>query len=204
VPHPEVDVIVVDGEAVDCDLVLENDTGASVYPVGCGLADFAEKHLQVTGIDRFITDGHLGKLARNLRLLGFDTAYRPHAEDRQLLDLMNAEHRALLTRDRRLLMHRVVRHGYYPRSQRAVDQTVEVLRRFNLGAAIRPFTRCIRCNSLLQPASKADVMADLEPLTKIYYEDFRRCPACQQVYWRGSHFDKLRARIEEICARLRV
>ena len=115
---------------------------------------------------------------------------------------MTAENRALLTRDRRLLMHRIVQDGYYLRSQNALDQTLEVLRRFDLLDEVAPFSRCLRCNSPLQPAPKADVLDRLEPLTKIYYEEFRRCTGCDQVYWRGSHFDKLQRRVEEVRARL--
>ena len=99
-------------------------------------------------------------------------------------------------------MHAAVRHGYYLRSQDPLEQTVEVLRRFDLGSALAPFTRCLRCNALLQPAKKADVFDQLEPLTKIYYDLFRRCCGCGQVYWSGSHFEKLQKRIGTIRSRL--
>ncbi len=129
-------------------------------------------------------------------------AYSARADDRELLDIMARENRALLTRDRRLLMHSIVQHGYCPRSQAGDQQTVEVLRRFNLVELIAPFTRCLRCNTPLQDAAKAEVIEGLEPLTKIYYQQFRRCPGCGQVYWAGSHFQKLEKRIERIQARL--
>jgi hypothetical protein len=116
---------------------------------------------------------------------------------------MARENRALLTRDRRLLMHGIVQHGYYPRSQNADEQTIEIIRRFDLSKLIAPFTRCLRCNAPLEEAAKADVMDKLEPLTKIYYHQFRRCPDCKQIYWPGSHFPKLQKRIEEIRSRLR-
>ena len=165
--------------------------------------DRTEKRLQTTGITRFVADGHLGALTRNLRLLGFDVAYLQNADDRQLLEIMARENRALLTRDRRLLMHAIVQHGYYPRSQNADEQTIEVIRRFDLSELIAPFTRCLRCNELLEEAAKADVIDRLEPLTKIYYDEFRRCPDCKQIYWSGSHFPKLQKRIEEIRSRAR-
>ena len=118
------------------------------------------------------------------------------------MKVASIEERALLTRDRRLLMHSAVRNGYYLRSQNPLEQTVEVLRRFNLGAAFAPFTRCLRCNAPLEPAEKENVLGQLEPLTKIYYDQFRRCAGCGQVYWSGSHFEKLQKRIETIRARL--
>jgi hypothetical protein len=92
-------------------------------------------------------------------------------------------------------MHSVVQHGYFPRSQNAVEQTREVLRRFQLRDAVAPFTRCLRCNGLLAAAEKTAVDAQLEPLTRLYYHDFRRCGACGNVYWRGSHSAKLDSRI---------
>ena len=101
---------------------------------------------------------------------------------------MARENRALLTRDRRLLMHAIVQHGYYPRSQNADEQTIEVIRRFDLSELIAPFTRCLRCNAPLEEAAKADIIDKLEPLTKIYYDQFRRCPDCKQIYWSGRTF----------------
>ncbi len=202
VPHPEVDLIVVDRQPVDFDHTVADDAEVEVFPVQNRDTDHTEKRLQMVGIDSFVADGHLGSLTRNLRLLGFDVAYPKNADDRQLLDIMARENRALLTRDRRLLMHGIVRHGYWPRSQNPDEQTVEVVRRFDLSELIAPFTRCLRCNARLEEAAKADVIDKLEPLTKIYYDQFRRCPDCEQIYWPGSHFPKLQKRIEEIRSRI--
>ena len=203
IPHPEVDLILVDEEPVGFDRTLANDAKVDDFTVENRGTDYTEERLQIIGITRFITDGHLGGLTRNLRLLGFDVAYRQNAEDRQLLEVMARENRALLTRDRRLLMHGIVQHGYWPRSQNAEEQTIEVVRRFDLSELIAPFTRCLRCNALLEEATKAEIIDKLEPLTKIYYHQFRRCPDCKQIYWSGSHFPKLQKRIEEIRSRAR-
>ncbi len=201
VPHPEVDLILVDRQAVDFAYVVERDTEVGVYPINTRIL-LPENRLQTIHIKKFIADGHLGKLVRDLRLLGFDIVYDPAAEDRQLLSAMKSEERALLTRDRRLLMHAIVQHGYYLRSQNPLEQTIEVLRRFDLSSAFAPFTRCLHCNALLEQVEKSEVIEQLEPLTKIYYEQFRRCTGCGQIYWPGSHFDKLLARIEGIRATL--
>jgi uncharacterized protein with PIN domain len=203
IPHPEVDLILADGQAVGFDHTLASDAKVEVFPVENFDTARTYKRLQATGISRFVADGHLGGLTRNLRLLGFDVAYRQNADDRQLLEIMANENRALLTRDRRLLMHAIVQHGYYPRSQNADEQTIEVIRRFNLSELIAPFTRCLRCNAPLEEAAKAEIIDKLEPLTKIYYDQFRRCPECKQIYWSGSHFPKLQKRIEEIRSRVR-
>jgi uncharacterized protein with PIN domain len=203
VPHPEVDLILVDEQTVGFNHTLANDAKVEVFPVENRGTHHTEKRLQTIGMLRFVADGHLGRLTRNLRLLGFDVAYRQNDDDRQLLEVMARENRALLTRDRRLLMHRVVQHGYCPRSQNADEQTIEVIRRFDLLELIAPFARCLRCNAPLEEAAKADVIDKLEPLTKIYYEQFRCCPGCKQIYWSGSHFPKLQKRIEEIRSRVR-
>jgi uncharacterized protein len=203
VPHPEVDLILVDDQAVGFDHTLATDANVEVFPVENRGTVHADKRLQTIVISRFVADGHLGGLTRNLRLLGFDVAYSQNADDRQLLGLMVRENRALLTRDRRLLMHAIVQHAYYPRSQNADEQTIEVVRRFDLSTLIAPLTRCLRCNAVLEEAAKADIIDKLEPLTKMYYDQFRRCPRCNQIYWSGSHLPKLQKRIEEICSRVR-
>ena len=198
VPHPEVDLILVNGQPVDFEYTVDGDANIEAFPVGHQNTQWKEKQLQTHSDKRFVIDGHLGRLARNLRLLGFDTAYDPQAHDRQILDRMKSENRALLTRDRRLLMHAIVQHGYCPRSQNPDEQTIEVIRRFHLLKSIAPFTRCLRCNASLEKITKDDVIEKLEPLTKIYYDQFRRCTGCGQIYWPGSHFSKLQRRIEVI------
>jgi uncharacterized protein with PIN domain len=203
VPHPEVDLILVDDQSVGFDHTLIRDARVEVFPVKNRNTDRTEKGLQTACITRFVADGHLGRLTRNLRLLGFDVAYPKNADDQQLLAVMVQENRALLTRDRRLLMHAIVQHGYYPRSQNADEQTIEVVRRFDLSELIAPFTRCLRCNAPLKETAKAEVIDKLQPLTKIYYDQFRSCPDCKRIYWSGSHFSKLQKRIENIRARIR-
>ena len=195
IPHPEIDLILVNGEAVDFNFGVAGDAEIELYPPGKQYPNFREQRLQMHRIRRFVTDGHLGKLTRNLRLLGLDVAYHPLATDRQLLDVMERENRALFTRDRRLLMHAIVKTGYCPRSQNPDEQTIEVIRRFDLFTLMLPFTRCLRCNAPLQRVAKADIIAKLEPLTKVYYQEFRRCTGCAQIYWAGSHFEKLQKRI---------
>ena len=201
VPHTEVDLIVCDGTATGFTHHLVAEATMDVYPVGCSPEMFANRRLQRRDVTAFVVDGHLGKLARDLRLLGLDTVYRNDADDAALVRTAVAEQRALLSRDRRLLMHAVVRDGYCPRSDYVEDQIAEVLQRFELGDAIRPYTRCLRCNGRLRQAEKSAVLEQLEPLTKIYYEEFRRCSSCGHVYWSGSHFAKLEARLERIGGR---
>jgi len=200
VPHPEIDRILVNGEPRDFAHVLRNNSNVEVYPVGFTGSPLPGEPLQRRHITRFIADGHLGKLARNLRFLGLDVAYNTSLHDPELLELMIAEQRALLTRDRRLLMHRIVQDGYCPRSADPTEQTLEVVRRFDLSSKLKPFIRCIECNALLQQVDKATVLDQLEPLTRIYYDEFRRCTGCGKVFWRGSHYPKLETFLQRLRA----
>jgi uncharacterized protein len=194
VPHPEVDLIVVNGQPVDLSFHLESETTVDVYPISATF--FPTFRLQAREVRAFVADGHLGKLTRDLRLLGIDVSYSRDANDRELLATMVQENRGLLTRDRPLLMHRVVRTGYFPRSQDPMEQTVEVIRRFGLARAVTPFVRCLRCNGFLAAAPKEAVVDQLEPLTRLYYDDFKSCRQCGQLYWRGSHIGRLEERVE--------
>jgi uncharacterized protein len=198
VPHTEVDLILADETPVDFAFVVERGCKIDILPFGQNPVTYLQKNrLQLPNIRMFVADGHLGRLVRDLRLLGI-------ADDGQLVKVASEQNRGLLTRDRRLLMHAAVRHGYYLRSQNPLEQTVEVLGRFNLASALAPFSRCLLCNALLEPAEKQKIIGQLEPLTKIYYDQFRRCLGCGQVYWSGSHFQKLQSRIKLIRSRVAI
>lgn len=212
VPHVEVDLIVATDadsqpHAEDLDWQVDSPTTLEIYPVPAPSNALPEApRLQNRFRERFVADGHLGKLARNLRLLGLDTAYERDADDRRLLAIMSGEQRALLTRDRRLLMHSVVRDGFCPRSSNSEVQTREVLRRFDLHrcpSALAPWSRCLRCNGILQTVPKRDVLDPLadEPLTLRFFNEFRRCVDCGQIYWRGTHFNKLSTRLARLLDR---
>lgn len=198
VPHPEIDLILVNGEPVNLSFPLQSAAKIEVYPYSTPATPFPQSRLQRRNVTRFVADGHLGKLTRDLRLLGVDVVYDAFATDPELVAVAVQEERGLLTRDRPLLMHGAVETGYYPRAQVAVEQTREVLRRFDLKAGLAPFTRCLRCNGLLAKVSKAEVLGELQPLTKLYYQDFRRCQVCGQIYWGGSHSAKLELRVAQL------
>lgn len=199
VPHPEIDLVLVNGEPVDLAHRLDDGARIAVFPAfrsipldGLGLVE------PLAGDPRFVLDGHLGRLARSLRMLGFDTWYRSDADDGELAGLASAEARILLTRDRGLLRRSVVGRGAFVRSDRPREQLGEIVERYDLAGNARPFTRCIRCNEVLVATSLADVVELLEPLTKRYYTDFRRCPGCGAVYWRGSHHRRMAGLVDAV------
>jgi uncharacterized protein with PIN domain len=188
VPHTEFGQLVVNGQPVDSSCLLHEGDMVQVYPSDFTLGEYP----------RFILDNHLGQLATYLRMLGFDCLYRNDYQDDELSQVSNQEGRALLTRDRRLLMRKVVTLGYCLHHTEPRQQAAEVLFRFKLNGQIKPFQRCLRCNSSLQQVSKQEVIDRLEPLTKLYYEEFHICPSCKQIYWKGSHYGHMKELINEL------
>ena len=146
----------------------------------------------------FIADVHLGKLTRHLRLLGFDTVYKNDAMDTDIIDTANRDNRSVLTRDVGLLKHGRLKHGYWLRSTDPNEQLLEVITYFDLAGDIHPFTLCMNCNGYLQPVAKEEVISKLPPKVKENFKEFRQCQACGQVYWKGSHYDKLADKVKQI------
>lgn len=147
---------------------------------------------------KFILDVHLGKLARWLRMLGFDALYRNDYDDPEIVAIARREARTILTRDLGIMKRRAVIHGYHVQSTTPQEQLQEVMARYALRDQIRPFHRCIVCNGLLQEVKKAAVIDQLEPKTIEYYHEFFQCEACCKVYWRGSHFERMATFIDAL------
>jgi uncharacterized protein with PIN domain len=193
VPHTEVDVVLVNGRSVDFSHRVQDGDRISVYPVfeSLDVRDVVRVRPEPLREPRFVLDAHLGALARRLRLLGFDCEYRNDFSDTELVDISATERRVLVTRDIGILKRSAVTHGYFVRATQARAQALEVVRRFDLVRAIDPFRRCLTCNELLSPVAKSDVADRLPPRTVRYYDEFRICSACEQVYWKGSHYERM-------------
>jgi uncharacterized protein len=203
VPHTEVDLILVDGEPVGFDHRMGAGEQVKVYPPGIAAVNESFIHLipDLPEDIRFVLDGHLGKLATYLRLLGFDTHYQNDWEDATLAEISSQNGRILLTRDRGLLKRSQVEFGYWVREKEPQAQVLEVVRRFELAGRAQPFSRCARCNARLEPVKKEAVFHLLESKTRLYYDDFQQCQGCGQVYWKGSHFDRMESFIKGILAK---
>ena len=196
VPHPEVDVILINGAAVDFAALLADGDDVSVYPAFRSL-DLSS--LRRAGADpplpvRFALDAHLGKLASLLRLAGFDGVVIE--DDADLAKAAGSDHRVALTRDVALLKRSIVRSGYWVRNTDPERQLAEVLDRFDLVGQMDPFARCLRCNTRLEVVDPAAVAERLLPCTRASFTEFRRCPGCERIYWQGSHHDALRRVLE--------
>lgn len=206
VPHTEVDLVLVDGESVDFSHRLHGGERVAVYPVfeGFDIGPVTRLRPEPLRDTRFVLDVHLGRLTAYLRLLGFDCAYRNDFADEQLICIARAERRIMLTRDTGLLKDGRVTHGAFVHATRPIRQVREVLDRFQLEDRIRPFTRCMRCNGGIEWVSKESVGAEVPASVRRDFDRFSRCAVCGKVYWRGSHFDRLRAHFEKIGIELDV
>jgi uncharacterized protein with PIN domain len=200
IPHTEIDLVVVDGEPVGFGHRPHPGARLAVYPVfeRVDIGPIGRLRPAPLRDPRFVADVHLGRLARLLRLVGFDTRWRNDLTDEELATIGRREHRILLTRDRGLLKRREVTHGLYVRSGDPQLQVVDVIRRLDLADRLAPFSRCLRCGGALVTVPKADVIDRLGPVTRARVEEFRRCVACGHVYWRGAHHDGLVAQVARI------
>jgi uncharacterized protein with PIN domain len=193
VPLTEVGTLELDGVPVR---VSARTTPGAVVDVGV-----APRPVAVPA-GGFLLDVGLGALARRLRLLGLDAAWRNDADDPSLVAQATVEDRVLLTQDRGLLMRRALPHGALVRGSRPADQLVDVLERFAVRPA--PLTRCTTCNGQLTPVPKAEIAQLLEPGTRRTVEEFSRCTRCGQVYWRGAHATRIDAMLAAVTRRPRA
>jgi uncharacterized protein with PIN domain len=189
VPHPEVDLVLADGEPVELGWRLRDGARVSVYPRFESLDVAAVTLVRPAPLAdaRFALDAHLGRLARHLRMLGFDARWERDVRDDELARIAAEEQRVLLTRDVGVLKRSCVTHGYWVRAHDPVTQLAEVVRRFDLSRSLAPFRRCLRCNGLLEPVAKEAVQERLPPRVRAQRDAFRRCPSCARIYWAGSH-----------------
>ena len=193
VPHPEVDLILVDGRSVDFAHLLRGGERVAVYPMF--------ERLDVAGLQRlrprplrdprFIVDANLGKLARHLRMAGFDVLFDSAADDASIVASAARSRRTILTRDKGMLRRSDVERGYFVRATESEAQLVEVLRALQLERLLAPFTRCRECNSILEDVPKSEVEPSLPPKVRGFYDHFRRCPGCGRIYWQGTHYARM-------------
>jgi hypothetical protein len=200
VPHAEVELMLANGESVGFDHRLADGDRLAVYPVfeSFDVGNLVKVRETPLRHNRFVVDANLGKLARWLRLLGFDTVYRNDFTDAEVVRVAAGEERIVLTRDRRLLHHKAVTHGYWVRSVDPERQVDEVVRRFQLERSVAPFHRCLACNGLIRAVEKAAVLHRLEPRTRRYYDEFYQCTRCARVYWQGPHYARLQDTVKRL------
>ncbi len=197
VPHPEVYLILIDGQSAYFSHQLQGGERISVYPYLYRLDPMPEMLVREEhrGKPAFVVDSHLGRLVRYLRMLGFDCLF-VNDQNHDPVCLAIEEKRILLSGNLRLLKRKELVYAYYVRSNDPEEQLREVVERYSLAQYFEPFGRCLLCNGRLRPVDKSEVIHRLEPLTKKYYHEFYFCSNCEQVFWKGSHFKRMQEMIE--------
>ncbi len=150
----------------------------------------------------FIADVNVGRLARRLRMLGYNTLFNNGADDNELIRNALREGRILLTRDTGIMARRVVTTGKVKallvKSDDVTEQLWQVVRALNLEPESEPFSICIECNVPLVPRGKEEVRGLVPPHVFRNHEQFVQCPVCRRVFWRGTHWEKMMAEIENL------
>jgi uncharacterized protein with PIN domain len=200
VPHTEIDLVLVDGESVDFAHRLKGGERVAVYPVfeRLDISPVIRLRPEPLRDTRFIVDAHLGKLARYLRMLGFDAAYERYFENTEIIERALKEKRIILTRSPEILKHNRVTHGYWLRHLEPLDQLLEVLQELDLSRQVKPFTRCMDCNGRILEVEKAGITGRVNPLILKRFSEFWQCQGCGKIYWQGSHHERMARMISDL------
>jgi len=140
-------------------------------------------------LPKFLADCMLGKLARWLRILGYDTKYFRYLDDPQIVALARFEHRTLLTKDQALAKS-ASDVAYLVSPSRVEEQIQEVLKTFRLTYPT-PFPRCPYCNELLFDLSQEEAKKEVPLFVSLTFFQFKKCPRCHRIYWPGTHWQRI-------------
>ena len=143
---------------------------------------------------KFVTDGMLGKLTRWLRMLGHDVVYTGSMDDKELIQKAKKEKRILLTRDLELYQQAIGKgaEAFLVEGKTEAEKLAQLAKRFGFKLEIDvKVSRCPKCNTRIKSVSKTDVITKIPKTTASFYNEFWKCPKCQQVYWRGAHWKRI-------------
>lgn len=193
IPQDKIDLILVNQQSEGLDYMLHDGDRISVYPVFelfdlTGVSKLREQPLRNP---KFICDVHLGRLAKYLRMLGWDTLYSNRYTPDYMIDLSLQENRIILTRNYELTRHKKVIHAYWIWSPEPLEQIKDVIGKFDLSGQSAPLTRCLNCNHLLAPVKKQEILSRLQVRTAKCFNEFFICPSCDQIFWKGSHYENM-------------
>lgn len=200
IPLEEIDLVLVNQQSESFEYILQEEDRISVYPVFesfdiSQVSKLRDKPLRELS---FICDVHLGRLSKYLRMLGFDTSYLNNYTPQQIIEISNLENRVILSKNIQLTRHKEVTHAYWVRSAEPKEQLKDLIYGLNILKLAQPLTRCLNCNSKLEIIKKEDIINRLEERTAKYYTEFFRCPLCDQIYWKGSHYESMLEFIHQI------
>lgn len=199
IPHTEINGIMINKQWVDFSHRLHPHDVIQVYPPFTpNLYPHPALWPAIPPSPAFVLDGHLGKLAKTLRLLGFDCLYRAQFPDKDIVTLAVEQQRIILTRDRGILKYHQVRLGYCLRTTAPIQQVRAVAKRYHLTRCLRPFTRCLKCNGLISMVKPSLVHPLVPPRIRSQQHHFFQCRQCGHVYWQGSHYQAMLNKIDQL------
>lgn len=200
VPHTEIDLILINSKSVDFSYIVQDNDVINVYPVFESFDISEIQHLRPKPLREpiFVLDVHLGRLAKYMRMLGFDVIYKNNYNDDNMVKISLDEKRTIITKDKEILKRNTVTHGYWIRNENPEEQLKEVIGRFHLINQIKEFSRCLECNSPLNKVEKGNIINQVPSKVKEWHNEFYKCPGCNKIYWRGSHYEKMKEMIKKI------
>jgi uncharacterized protein len=200
VPHTEVDLILVDGISVDFNYILQDGNRVSVYPVFESLNITHVTHLRQFPLrkSKFIADINLGDIVKYMRALGLDVYYDALLSMGDIIGISRKETRIILTKSRKLLKFKEVSHGIFIRPGTPTEQVRYILDYLDIKGDIKPFSRCLRCNTLLEKIPKESILERIPPKTRAYCDEFSQCRSCDKIYWKGTHYENMQKVLDSI------
>ncbi len=154
---------------------------------------------------RFIVDSNVGKLAKWLRMLGYDAVFFEGVDDAYMIDRALKEDRVILTRDTQVMKRGVITSGRLKAilidSDKPASQVLQVIETFHLDFQSRPFTICLECNNPLEERSKEEIKDRVPPYVFKTQQQYMECPVCQRIYWRGTHWQAMLGKLERLTKR---
>jgi uncharacterized protein with PIN domain len=200
VPHTEVDLILVNGVSVGFSYLINDKDDISVYPLfeSFNISDVQHLRNEPLRNPKFVSDVHLGTLARYLRMTGFDTKYNNNFTTNDIIKISFEEKRTILTRDKNLLKRNDVSRGYWIRNEMPVEQLKEIFNRFHLKGLVKEFSLCLICNNPLIKIEREKIISRIPEKAAEYHRDFSYCTSCDKVYWPGTHYQKMKSLISEL------
>jgi len=162
------------------------------------IAEKVSSFIEGPGPPRFIADVMLGRLAKWLRISGFDVLYSNKFSDDELVKISNSEERVLLSRDIRLLLRKAVRHFIFLESQDLQDQIRQVFKALSLETVPSLLTRCLSCNEPLRDITPDEVRDAVPPFVFETQRVFKSCPKCGKIFWAGTHRNSVIWNLEKL------
>lgn len=189
IPHVEVGEIIVNDEQKDFSYKLQNNDKVEVYSFYEN--DIKNKLRPDIELYNFMTDENVGGMAKYLRMLGFNTIMIP--------EIAEKENRILLSRDFGLLKRKNVTHGIFLRSTNTEEQIYEAIKKYKLDQLFKPFSICIECNGQIKVITSIELLDEdkIEDGVLKDYKEFFRCTNCKKVFWKGSHYQRMRLLVDK-------